>query len=84
MAFLSVIAYISHLEYRFFDALSYTASNRRSVGVLGKEFKRFVCYDTESLLFGRKMCLAFFSKTLVQKIFLFGKYLASYCPGVQG
>jgi hypothetical protein len=38
MVFLSVIAYISHLEYRFFDALSYTALNRGSGGVLGKEF----------------------------------------------
>jgi len=67
MAFLSVIAYISHLEYRFFDALLYTASNRRSGGVLGKEFQRYMCHDTkqESLLFGRKMCLAFFSKTFI-------------------
>jgi len=74
------------LNTDFFDVLLYTASNRRSGGVLGKEFKRYMCYDTtqESPLFGRKMCLAFFSKTSDQKIFLFGRYLASYYPGVQG
>ena len=55
-------------------------------GVLGKEFQRLMCYDTayESLLFAHKMCLAFFCKTFLQKIFLFCKYLASYDPEVQG